>query len=158
MKKNVLLKTLLLGVVAIIMCLSLTGCGSTTENLTKQVENATNEITNTIEDNDENNASDGDSLKLYSDDSKIVFDGDQGRLVFGYEGDKITSYKLYVEYENATLANIAVNVLKETSGSEVKDVKTEGRYVIVEYNESEFKDLTVESVKQAYANLQEVKE
>lgn len=156
MKKNILVKTLLLVVVAIIMCLSLTGCGFIKNSA--EIEEAAKEFSNVIENSNENKTNDSDDLKLYSDNNKIVFESGQGKMVFTYSGNKITGYSLYMEYENATLANVAANVLKANNDSEIKNISTQGKYVVIEYNESEYEDLTVEDVKTAYSYLKEVKD
>lgn len=98
-------------------------------------------------------------ISLYSDKTKIVFDNNgYYKMVYYYEGDKITGIKHYYDLETEEKATEKLVKDKEDLkyNITIKSITQEGRYVIYTMAESEYKDLTVEKVKTDYSYLTEV--
>ena len=138
-------KKLLTGLFAIIMCFALVGCGK--EEQKNQPEN-----NNEQPKQEENNK---DSVDLYSDDTRIVFSTDQGLIIFYYEGNKITGYHVYFDYEDNETATYALSTLEKDE--EVEKMYVRDKYLVFEYKESAYEYLTLEDVKKSYSYLEEVK-
>ena len=144
------MKKRLINLIAIILCIFLvTGCGlqnDDEENL--DMSENTNEETNTSTTTEEDN------IDLYSDSTKIVFKSATGSLVFYYSGEKITKYEAYLDYQTPALAQYALTVINKDD-STIKNAYTKGRYVVVEYKESEYENMTVSEVRALYSYLEE---
>lgn len=145
------MKKYFFSLLAIVLFLSITGCGNNSDNSFN--EESKNDETSSTVTSDNSTSSD---LKLYSDSTKIVFESENIRYVFYYSGEKITGYLTYINYETAELANYALQILERNET--IKKAYTQGKYLIVEYNESEYEDLTVTSLRAAYSMMKEVKE
>lgn len=131
----------------IILLLLLTGCGTKNNNSMNEKNN------NQVNDNS------NEDIKLYSDDSKIVFkQSNNSYLVFYYEEDKITGYELYLNYEDSSTASVAYNVLKDNHSAynNVKNIYQNGKYVVIEFNEEEYNAYSLEDVKRVYEKLEQV--
>ena len=152
-------KLLISGILVGSLCLALTGCGEEKEIVTQNDEDLTYVIedtsfTNEVNDVDQNSS---DIIELYSDDSKLVYRStDNTDLVFYHEGEKITGYETYITYEDSAAATLALNLLDKEDES-IKNAYTRGKYLIVEYDESVYKDLTASAVRFAYGALRELK-
>ena len=94
---------------------------------------------------------------VHSDNNKIVFRNEQTKMVFGYEGNNITSYKVYVDYSDESTAQTALSVLEANKEDNVEKYSIEGKYVVVEYKPSEFTGFTVDNVREMYSYLEEIK-
>lgn len=101
-----------------------------------------------------------DNFNLYSDDTKIVFNY-MGvyQIVYYHTGDTITGLEWYYNYENSETASYMVAGIKASIDEDdnVESVKQKGKYVIVKFKEEEYKDMSLEQVKQSYSYLEEVK-
>ncbi len=138
------------------MIFVLAGCGSDKVDNTNEVVND-NTSANVSENKTSNNASD--IVELYSDDTKIVFkQANNSSIVFYYEGNTITGYELYLNYEDPTTASVAYTVLqKDHSAYEnVESISQKGQYVIIKYNNDAYSGYTLEEVKMTYAALEQV--
>lgn len=167
-------KLFLIGLISIVLCLCLTGCG-TQENVVtqKDVEQQVNNLIDMLlsDDETENNTtaavstennstetvSKSNPLKLYSDDTKIVFLEDDTYMVFTYSGNEITGYTAYVLFDSAAEAQIALAEYNEDPDEDVKSIQANGSTVVLEYDESVYEGLTVDMIKLAYSYLEEVK-
>ena len=94
-------------------------------------------------------------LQLYSDNTKIVFANGQAKLVYYYSGEKITAYHAYMDYENAAIANYALSLI-EKDDTTIKKAYTKGKYLIIEYAESEYENTTLSEVKALYSYLEQI--
>lgn len=97
-----------------------------------------------------------------SDDSKYVLTVDRDMLetedkenspikthiVYYYSGDAITGVTTYMEFDNDATAKAALDLYKNADQTGVKSLKTDGKYLVVEMTEDQYKDLTVSDVKQ----------
>ena len=81
--------------------------------------NATTPSKNTLTDDIKNIS---DNLELYSDDSRIVFKNGKSTLVFGYKGNEITSYTVYIDSENALKARYALSTLLTQKDDKIKQI------------------------------------
>lgn len=101
-----------------------------------------------------------DNFDLYSDDTKIVFNY-MGvyQIVYYHTGDTITGLEWYYNYENSETVSYMVAGIKASIDEDdnVESVKQKGKYVIVKFKEEEYKDMSLEQVKQSYSYLEEVK-
>ena len=75
-------------------------------------------------------------------------------LVFYYKGNKITGFSDYIGYYDNETAKNVVSQIEITDN--MKKVYSKDNYVVIEYSESEYKDLTVKGVKEEYSYLKEV--
>lgn len=154
------MKKILLCVLSMIICFSLVGC--TQE---KKEEIGLDDLLNIFENNEESDSSKDSSsdknteeeIKLYSDDSKLVFNFyDIYNLVYYFEKDKITGLEYYYNYSTEELATYAKASLEQEKDEEVKSIVQKGKYIIVTFKESAYKDMTVDEVKQTYSYLDQV--
>ncbi len=97
-----------------------------------------------------------------SDDSKYVLTVDRDMLetedkenspikthiVYYYSGDTITGVTTYMEFDNDATAKVALDLYKNADQTGVKSLKTDGKYLVVEMTEDQYKDLTASDVKQ----------
>ncbi len=144
------MKKILLSTLLFLMLVFITGCGNETnddvENIIDNIEDKSTETSNTTED---------DKIDLYSDDTKMVFKNGTGSLVYYYSGDKITGYHAYLDYGDAATAKYALTIMDKDLEN-IKNAYTKGRYLVIEYNESEYEDMTASEVKALYSYLEEV--
>lgn len=143
-------KKLLLCLFIITMFFIMTGCVNKSVEVSNSTENdnSNEEEKNTSSDLD-------DEIELYSDSSKIVFQNGNAKLVYYYSGDKITKYESYLDYQSSTAAKYALSILEKDG--DIKKAYTDGRYLIIEYDESVYEDLTTTDVRTVYSYLKEVK-
>lgn len=70
-------------------------------------------------------------------------------LVYTYSGDEITGLKAYYEYADADAAKAAAEYFQANNEeSAYKSIANDGKYVILEANESEYEGVTASDVKQ----------
>ena len=93
--------------------------------------------------------------KLYSDKNKIVFANGKAKLVYYYSGETITGYESYIDYEDPVAAKYAESTFEKDDS--IKEVYTKDQYLVVVYNDSEYKDVTLSELKVIYSMLEEVK-
>ena len=105
--------------------------------------------------NDDYFVSDDTKLVMSLDGEMMAFDGDipvpsKIHSVYTIDGDKISSLKGYYVYENADAAKEALDKVKEMlqGTSEYGEITVDGKYIVLVAAEEEYKDLTVENVKQ----------
>ncbi len=95
-------------------------------------------------------------IELYSDDTKVVFLFNKIRYVFYYSGDEITAYHTYVDYGDNATAKMAYSVI-DREDETIKNCYVDGRYVVFEWGESEYEDLTYSNLRTAYSYMEELK-
>ena len=145
------MKKRLINFITITLCILLiTGCGLQND-AEEDIETTNN---NTAEEAETNTSTESEKIELYSDNTKIVFKNASGSLVFYYSGEKITKYEAYLDYQTPALAQYALSVI-EKDNSTIKNAYVKGRYVVVEYNESEYENMTVSEVRTLYSYLEE---
>lgn len=148
-------KKVMMCILAILLSFIIVGCGNNgaidNDESNDNNENI-NENTNVEETID--------NFNLYSDDTKIVFNY-MGvyQIVYYHTGDTITGLEWYYNYENSETASYMVAGIKASIDEDdnVESVKQKGKYVIVKFKEEEYKDMSLEQVKQSYSYLEEVK-
>ncbi len=141
------MKKIILCSLLFLMMLFATGCGKTTED-------DINEYGNPEGTNETVNSNDNDKIELYSDNTKMVFQNGTSSLVYYYEGDKITGYHAYIDYGNAATANYVLSMLDKDES--IAKAYTKGRYVVIEYAESEYENTTTDEIRLLYSYLEEV--
>lgn len=131
--------------------ISLTGCGEKDNNDIGNQDNNENKESN-------NNSSD--EVKLYSDDTKLVFSvGGVYSAVFYHDGTNVTGMEYIYTYDDADTAKYSETVLKATykQGEQgVKSITRSGRQIRIVFDESTYEDLTVESVKATYSMYEQI--
>lgn len=147
------MKKRLLVVFLIIVCFTLVGCGTDK----KLVENNDKNDSKTEKKSDVSNNSSNDEIELYSDSTKIVFKKDNSKMVYYYSGEKVTKYEVYLDYGNAATAKIMLEQLEDNDDT-IKKKYIKGKYLVIEYAESEYEDLTVSDIRTAYSYLEELQE
>ena len=119
-----------------------------------------NGIQNSSNNTVDNPVEKSEKVDLYSDESKLVYKQSKGSyLVFYYDGNKITGYETYLDYEDEETASVAYEVLKEdhSAYNNVKNIKQNGQYVVIEYNEIEYAAYSLDDIKRINSALEEVK-
>ena len=91
---------------------------------------------------------------LYSGTNKIVYESGSSKLVYYYSGEKITGYEVYIDYGDEVTSKYALDVLDKTDNT-IKNAYTSGKYLVVVYNESEYKDLKLSELKEMNSFLKE---
>ena len=150
-------KKVFAGILICFMMFAITGCGK------EEGFNPENIFNNDTENSDnDNESSDGEAdIKLYSDDTKLVFNfSGVYQIVYYYSGDKITGLEYYYNYGDSATAKYAVSAIKAnyTNENNIKSVEQKGKYIIVKFEEGEYKDQTVEEIKQTYSYLEQIYE
>ena len=69
-------------------------------------------------------------------------------IAYFYSGDKVTGLKMYYEYEDEDTAKKSAEMLKENGEDELKDAKTNGKYVVITAPKKVYEDMTAEDAKQ----------
>lgn len=116
-----------------------------------------------------NNISDSyfvsDGSKLVLDLSSLKNNGDEyapenSYLVYNYSGNEITGFKAYYKYSTAEAAKKAYDFYFNDGDNNYKTVELKGNYVVITANESDYKSLTAEDVKQQieYMNSVEIRD
>lgn len=67
--------------------------------------------------------------------------------VYTYSGDKITGAFTYAEFANESTAKAALEEYKNTDQDGVKSISTNGKYVVIEMDGSEYADMTASELK-----------
>lgn len=148
-------KKILLGLLAVVMCFTLTGCG---EEEPQDINDLLNGGGSSEKGNNDNA---DDEINLYSDNTKMVFDfSGIYKIVYYYKGEKITGLEYYYNYESKEVAKLAVTSLKTqyTEEDNIDSITQKGGYVIIKFKEEEYKDTTVQEVKDTYSFLEQVYE
>ena len=145
------MKKILLSLLSVLMLFMLVGCGGDTNVDTNEDTNNNTEV-----DNNTNNSSNinENEIKLYSDSTKMVFKSGNSQLVYYYSGEKITGYVAYIDYETTAMANYALSILNLEDDATIKKAYTNGRYLVVEYAESEYEDTTASEIRALYSYLE----
>ena len=144
MKKKFLFFLLIISFV-----ITLSGCSKSEEEVLEDLNNEIDKI--------EEKSNSEDDIELYSDDTKIVFATENGMIVFYYEDDRITAYHAYLNYNDSTTAKYALDILKMSNDETIENAYVKGKYVVLEYKESEYENMSLEDVKLTYSYLKEIK-
>lgn len=138
-------KIILNGILILVLVFGVVGCGSqspsSNEKNTSQGENIIN----------------NEEIKLYSDDTKLVFNLSAYTAVYYFEGDVVTGLEYYFEYPDSATAAAAVSSIKAgyTAEDNIEKVIQKGNYVIVKFKNAEYQDLKVSEIKETYKYLDE---
>ena len=130
------------------LCFVMIGCGKTTE------EDDTYDV---LDSDTASETTSEEDVKLYSDNTKYVFEYTNTKYVFYYSGDKITAYHTYVDYENASTARAVYSALKLNDYEGLDKVSVKGKYLLFEWNESTYEDLSASELKTVYSYMKELK-
>ena len=158
-------KKLLLGFVLFVSLFLICGCGSS-DSKENEVDDGSGkeEVEPSVQGTGNPDADlDGaygeeQEIELYSDDTKIVFKNGNNKVVFYYSGNKITGQRIYYDYTNSHYAEIAYAALELDDDDDIEKAYIEGRYLVVEYKESMYENLTTEEVREIYSYLKEAKQ
>lgn len=143
-------KKIFISLLVFLLCFVMIGCGKTTD------ENDNDDVLNNPETNNVTTLED--DVKLYSDNTKYVFEYGNTKYVFYYSGDKITAYHTYVNYESASTAKAVYNALKLDDYEDLDKVSVKGKYLLFEWNKSTYEDLSASELKTVYSYMRELKE
>jgi len=159
----------------LLISFSLVGCGGEEEKqdenklLNDMLEGLINEEININDNYNDNEINESDidniidstidNIELYSDSEKLIYNfNNLYHLIYYYEGNKITGLQYRYDYGSAELAALSKSILETDNDPSIKSVVQDGRYIIVTYNEEEYKDMTVEEVKETYSYLEQIYE
>ncbi len=145
-----------LGLISIVLCIVLTGCGVENKPATgeEQADEMEQKVYNAVTPTTDEAKEVIQEMDLYSDNTKMVFISGQTRLVFYYSGEEITGYVTYIDYGNEATAENALTLVDEEDES-IEKAYTKGKYLVMEYDKSEYENLSVSDVKNAYSYLKE---
>ena len=153
------MKKYLLIIIALCLTVSLAGCGDKKEEAnnggeTKQPE--TNDNTDNEEEVVEDIPAMIEDYELYSDDTKLVFKDGSTYKIYYYSGKKVTGYQTYTDYGTSEDANSALlNLQKDKT---MKDVYVKGQYLVIEYAESQYKNLNPTELRSKYSDIEQVQD
>ena len=150
-------KKILIGLFTIVMCFALVGCEKekTPDNGKTQEQGNNN---NSLEVNNKDSEEEY-NIKLYSDDTKMVFNfSNVYYITYYYSGDKITGLEYVYDCQNKETAKLMEASIKANYKAEdnIKSVERKSKYIIVTWTEEEYKDNTVEEIKETYSYLEQV--
>ena len=132
--------------IIIIPCLLISGCKDHNEG---KIANTNNEVEES-------------TIKIFSNDKRLVFYNTENYLVFDYQDDLITGYKVYMDYETIDSAKNTLDIIKVNYSSDesVKSVDREGQYIVITYTDEYVKNTytTKEELYKSLSDLKEVKE
>ena len=154
------LKIALIGILSIVLCLVLTGCGTEPAEKSQEVEDIKIEALgdDDLEDEDiedeEEAEYESSVTKLYEDDSKIVYQDGEAIMEFTFNGEEITGYKVYTEFDTAEDAQLALDDYNEDPDEDISRAYVEGNKLYFEYDESVYGELTASEVKFMYSILE----
>lgn len=149
------MKKYLLTLMAFALMFTLTACGNGESSKNNENNNNVEEKNGEGETNKASSTTD--DFEFYSDNTKLVFQSGNSKLIYYYTGDTVTAYHAYIDYENAATANYALTLLQKDKDETIDKMYTKGRYVVVEYNKSEYEDMSVNDIRTAYSYLTELK-
>lgn len=92
-------------------------------------------------------------LDLYSDNTKIVFEYYNTKYVYYYSGSKVTNYYTYIDYGDNTSAKEAYKKIDKSEYEGYKSISVKDRYIVIEWKKSEYEDLSIDDVKEAYSYM-----
>ena len=152
------MKKYLLILIALCLTISLTACGKNDNEESEGVEKKqTSEPENNepVEETIDSNPSDNfEDYELYSDDTKYVFKKGAVYMIYYYSGKKVTAYHTYTDYGTEEEANIALAEFEKDKT--MKKVYVKGQYLVIEYAESEYKDLNAIEIRSLYSDIEQV--
>lgn len=122
----------------VLVCVVLVGCGCKKK------------------DDDKNNKKEETAFNLYTDDTKLVYNNnDLYKIVFYFEGNKITGVEHYYDYKTESDAKLQYEKDKETykNNTTIKTIKQVDKYVVYVMSDTEYEGKTVEQVKKDYSYL-----
>lgn len=119
-------------------------------------ENNTNEIEPIIINNDDL-LNENKEIELYSDNTRYVFELANTKYVFYYSGDTVTSYYTYIDYNDNSTALYTYKLLNQEDYPEAKKIYVEGKYIVFEWNESEYESLSASNLRNIFSNMKELK-
>ena len=88
---------------------------------------------------------------MYSDDEKLVFENEVVKYVFYYKGDKVIAYHTYIDYKDSQKAQAAKEEISKNKEDIINKVYTNGKYVVIEYNEKAQEDMSISEIKETYS-------
>lgn len=173
------MKKILSIAIVTVLCFMLVGCGKKDEQApinnvqNQQQENEYNEEVENLINQSNNNenkveyaaSGEKDIVGLTSTENRAVFNfNDQYYLVYEFDGEKVISLSYYYLFENEITASKMCQYFelglenKEVNLPEIDVVKQDGKYVILEVNESVFASTTKTEIMEAYSYLQQLGE
>ncbi|MCQ2433350.1 MAG: hypothetical protein MJ175_12165 [Clostridia bacterium] len=142
------MKKIITGILMLALVFSLAACGSEKNN--DDDVGIGGDVVQGAEDN--NAGADEDfKLEVKEDDHTVVFTADVITFVFTHDGENVTGYTTYTEYDSAEDAKTVADTYKALKDQFVergiKSVTAKGKYLITEYLESGFAYKTYEDLK-----------
>lgn len=141
------MKKIFLSLFLVITLFMITSCGKENDNLDSNSGDSVLEHEQHV----------NDDIELYSDDTKYVFEMGNTKYVFYYEGDTITAYHTYVNYGDSRTARYTYNFIKKEDYPVADKYYVQGKYLVFEWNKSEYQNLKASTLRQAYSYMKEVK-
>ena len=82
-------------------------------------------------------------------DTEEDFTPSKSHMVYYYSGEKVTGLEMYYEYADAATAKKAYDILSADAdaNAEFKEVKLDGKYIVLVANSSDYEGMTTSEVK-----------
>ncbi len=158
----------LLILLALVLCLSLVGCGEKKENEdvrpVDEVETNSDEeidyenmtfedIINSIPEEDRKEAQEAlEDVKATSEDGKYIFtSSDNSQVIYYHDGTNITGYEIRVSYETKEEAELAQDLPEITEDEEIESTRIDGTTLIIKYKPSAYEFTSLEDIQLTYS-------
>ena len=157
-------KKLLLVVIALLFVGVLTGCKKdkpkddvvtpTEDQTQKQAEEAIEKDQKRKLETNYNNYED---FNVSQDDNKIEFQEGNSKIIYYYQGDKITGYESYITFDSKEVAEVAVKAFNDGSNPNIEKAYVDDKSVVIVYNEKAYQSKSLEDIKNEYEHVIKVK-
>ncbi len=108
------------------------------------------------------------NLGLYSSENRAIFNfGNVYYLIYDFDGEKIAGLSYCYVYENEEAGKAAYEYflellkspekMKEANMEDIKEVKREGKYIIISMDESAYGNSTKSEIMEAYSYLEQIR-
>ena len=134
---------------ALLIAVSLTACQKTKEDTPITTENVQDILSDVEAPHPEEYA----SIEFESNDKQIIFQRGGNTVVYKRDGDTITGFSTYIDYDTPAKANDALQALQERNDSSVEKAEVNGKYLVITYSEKTYEGLTVDDIVDSYESV-----
>lgn len=142
-------KKILCGLLAIMLCISLTGCGDKTNSENNQ--NNSNNNSSEKENSKDNEVVD---YEIKDEDGKVIIDlGGSTTQVYYHDGEMITDFEIYLDWKDNKTAKEMAAIAKQAADDSIDWIEAKGKYVVYNYKEGNYNDMTTYEELRDYAKV-----
>ena len=96
-------------------------------------------------------------FNVSQDDNKIEFQEENSKIIYYYQGDKITGYESYITFDSKEVAEVAVKAFNDGSNPNIEKAYVDDKSVVIVYNEKAYQSKSLEDIKNEYEHVIKVK-